>query len=90
MCARSNRVPARAYQGAKPGLGGGMHQFCAAGLEGLQGATVPGRYPALGAGFSWPSGPVSMPWRAIAGWARLVPGAGPAGMTVFTVQPYSL
>ena len=67
-----------------------MHRFGAAGLAGLQGATVSGRYPALGAGFAWPSGPVSGLWRAIAGWARLGAGAGPAGMTVFTVQPYSL
>ena len=80
MCTRGARVlPA-----------GAMHQFGAAGLGGLQGAAGLGRYPALGAGFAWPSGPVSRPWRAIAGWARYVPGAGPAGMTVFTVQPYSL
>ena len=78
------------------GLGGpaglawpAMHQFCAAGLEGLggllrAGGYVGGWHPAGG-----PSRPVSGPWRAIAGWARLVAGCGPAVMIVFTVQPYS-
>ena len=79
VCARSNRVLARAYQGLARAMrraGGGMHQFCAAGLAGRgglwwAGGYVGGWYPAVG-----PSRPVSGPWRAIAGWARLGAGAG--------------
>lgn len=53
---------------------GAMHQFCAAGLEGLGGFWRAGGYVGSGCLAGGPSGPVSGPWRAIAGCARLVAG----------------